>query len=109
MRSRYIADIANRTQYAKSKGIEVAGYDLIGWSRNPPNPGWIATDPINPTGVSACMASGWHGLLCISQLILPLIVHSFDKETPALDLDRHLIQRLIRRAGTTGSTRGYTR
>jgi hypothetical protein len=59
----YIADIANRTQYAKSKGIEVAGYDLIAWTRRPPNPGWIATDPINPSGVSACMASGWYDWL----------------------------------------------
>jgi hypothetical protein len=45
----YIADIANRTRRAKAKGIEVAGYDLIAWTRNPPDPGWIATDPVRDT------------------------------------------------------------
>ena len=59
----YIQDIANRTRRALSLGVEVAGYDLIGWTRVPPNPGWIATDPINPKGTSACMASGWYDWL----------------------------------------------
>ena len=45
--------------YANSKGIEVAGYDLIGGTRNANVPSkWIAQnhDQIK----SVCMASGWY-------------------------------------------------
>lgn len=58
----YIAQIAADTAYAKSKGIEVGGYDLIALSRKV-KPEWMAVNSANQSIGSACFASGWHDFL----------------------------------------------
>lgn len=54
----YLQEIADDVQYAKSKGIEVGGYDLICLDRADTN--FSAVSPTTGKEVgSACFASGW--------------------------------------------------
>ncbi|CAF1910258.1 unnamed protein product [Rotaria magnacalcarata] len=60
---KYIEQISSDIAYAKSKGIEVGGYDLIALTRQV-QVDWMAIDPT--TGKprdSACFASGWYDYL----------------------------------------------
>ena len=60
---KYIAQMASDIGYAKSKGIEVGGYDLIALTREVQD-SWMAVDP--DTGKlrdNACFASGWYDYL----------------------------------------------
>ena len=55
----YLAQLANNTAYAKARGIEVGGYDLISDTRG--GTGFDTIDPASgePTN-NACFASGWN-------------------------------------------------
>lgn len=57
--STYISHVASIVLYAKSKGIEVGGYDLIALTRRV-KAEWMATGARFP---SACFASGWYDFL----------------------------------------------
>ena len=51
-----------RSRYAKARGIEVGGYDLISDTRG--GTGFDAISPLTHKGTgSACMASAWEGIL----------------------------------------------
>ena len=55
----YIQQMHDDIAYAASNGIEVGGYDLIVWTRDP-GEWWDAVDPAtNSTHGDACAASGW--------------------------------------------------
>jgi hypothetical protein len=63
----YIEQIRETVQYAKERGIEVGGYDLIclarGFNTYGVNVGdqWVAIDPNNgQLSIDACFASGWY-------------------------------------------------
>jgi hypothetical protein len=58
----YIAKVRGQVAFAKTKGIEVGGYDLIGWTRTVGN-GWMATTPAGTPGSGACWASHWRDFL----------------------------------------------
>lgn len=58
----YIKEIASIVSYAKSRGIEVGGYDLICWTRSV-QADWMAVDGRNASFGSACFASGWYDKL----------------------------------------------
>lgn len=61
----YLAKITAQIAYAKSKGIEVGGYDLIVLDRGHGGYGgnvgdeWDAVKPDGSLGLDACFASGW--------------------------------------------------
>ena len=66
----YLATIREQVAYAKSKGIEVGGYDLICLDRGHGGYGgnvgdeWCAVDPVSGDyRVDACFASGWYDKL----------------------------------------------
>lgn len=66
----YLAQIAADVAYAKSKGIEVGGYDLIDLDRGHGGYGgnvgdqWDAVDPATgQLSANACFASGWYDKL----------------------------------------------
>ena len=76
--STYINNIKKQVDYAKSKNIEVGGYDLICLDRGHGGYGgnvgdqWVTVDPL--TGklkADACFASGWYDKL--HQLIIHFI------------------------------------
>ena len=52
----YLAHIKSQVDYAKSKGIEVGGYDLICLDRDHVNPAWQAGGDEG----NLCFASGWY-------------------------------------------------
>ncbi len=55
----YIIEVGEIVQYAKAKGIEVGGYDLIALDRATSNADWAALSAnLKPTG-NSCMASAW--------------------------------------------------
>lgn len=56
----YIEQLAADVAYAKSKGIEVGGHDLIVWTKVVPDE-WAADTHTSYRG--ACMASGWYDYL----------------------------------------------
>ena len=58
----YIKRIADDIAYAKAKGIEVGGYDLIALTRHVQS-SWMAVDKQNKSIGSACFASGWYDQL----------------------------------------------
>ena len=55
----YIAQMASDIAYAKAKGIEVGGYDLIALTRHV-EADWMAIDSSNKSIGNACFASGWY-------------------------------------------------
>lgn len=55
----YIKQVASDIAYARSKGIEVGGYDLIALTRSV-KAEWMAVDSNNKSIGSACFASGWY-------------------------------------------------
>eukprot|EP00746_Dinoflagellata_sp_MGD_P020930 gnl/MRDRNA2_/MRDRNA2_14879_c0_seq1.p1 gnl/MRDRNA2_/MRDRNA2_14879_c0~~gnl/MRDRNA2_/MRDRNA2_14879_c0_seq1.p1 ORF type:complete len:566 (-),score=92.93 gnl/MRDRNA2_/MRDRNA2_14879_c0_seq1:71-1666(-) len=61
----YLAKIKGQIDYAKQKGIEVGGYDLIVLDRGHGGYGgnvgdeWVAVHSDGSLGVDACFASGW--------------------------------------------------
>jgi hypothetical protein len=58
----YLAEIKADVAYAKARGIEVGGYDLISDTRG--GTGYDAISPLTHKGTgSACMASAWEGIL----------------------------------------------
>lgn len=62
----YFAQVKANVAKAKSKGIEVGAYDLIGWSRNSNGavPGSMALAPDGHTfSAGACWASSWRDFL----------------------------------------------
>lgn len=66
----YLSHIAQQVAYAKSKGIEVGGYDLICLDRGHGGYGgnvgdeWVTVDPTTgKLGLDACFASGWYDKL----------------------------------------------
>lgn len=58
----YRAEFATDVQYCNARGIEVGGYDLIGWTRDPGN-GWSTLNPDGSDSGDACFASGWEEYL----------------------------------------------
>jgi len=54
----YLARVASDVAYCKGLGVEVGGYDLIGWTRDPGR-GWAALDSGGHNTGNACFASGW--------------------------------------------------
>jgi len=54
----YIARVKGDVDYCRAKGVEVGGYDLIGWTRDPGR-GWAALDGAGHDSGNACFASGW--------------------------------------------------
>lgn len=55
--------IKSQITYAKSKGIEVGGYDLIDLDRGSPDPAagdFAARDSTGKATGNACFASGWY-------------------------------------------------
>ncbi len=59
----YIKQVASDIAYAKRKGIEVGGYDLISQDRVV-QPSWMAIDPAtNKSRGNVCFASGWYDYL----------------------------------------------
>eukprot|EP00048_Salpingoeca_helianthica_P016197 m.230956 g.230956 ORF g.230956 m.230956 type:complete len:742 (-) comp18202_c0_seq1:20-2245(-) len=65
----YLTKIRNQVQYARSKGIEVGGYDLICLDRGHGGYGgnvgdeWDVVDDQGKLGEDACFASGWYDKL----------------------------------------------
>jgi hypothetical protein len=65
----YLTKIRNQVAYARSKGIEVGGYDLICLERGHGGYGgnvgdqWDVLDTQGHPGVDACFASGWYDKL----------------------------------------------
>ena len=60
----YINQIAADVEYAKKKGIELGGYDLVSLARTSNiNPKWIATPDKGHKPQGACFASGWYDYL----------------------------------------------
>ena len=56
----YLDTVRETVDYARSRGIEVGGYDLIALTRKV-RPNWMAlNDETNGTWPSACFASGWY-------------------------------------------------
>ena len=65
----YIKQLTSDIAYAKSKGIEVGGYDLIALTRKVQE-NWMAIDATSNSSVgSACFASGWYDHL-LNQVML---------------------------------------
>ena len=59
----YIARMKGDIDYARARGIEVGGYDLIVWTRDVGEE-WDAVSPdTNRTHGDACFASGWYDRL----------------------------------------------
>jgi hypothetical protein len=54
----YLARVAGDVAYCKARGVEVGGYDLIGWTRDPGR-GWGALDAAGHDTGNACFGSGW--------------------------------------------------
>ena len=54
----YAERVAGDVAYCRGKGVEVGGYDLIGWTRDPGR-GWAALDAEGRDTGNACFASGW--------------------------------------------------
>lgn len=54
----YIARVKSDVTYCRARGVEVGGYDLIGWTRDPGR-GWAALDASGGDSGDACFASGW--------------------------------------------------
>ena len=54
----YIARVASDVAFCAQLGVEVGGYDLIGWTRDPGR-GWAALDASGHDTGNACFASGW--------------------------------------------------
>lgn len=61
--NQYKSDIA----FCNNLGIEVGGYDLIGWTRDPGH-GWEALNPDGTNSGDACFGSGWYDYLLDSVL-----------------------------------------
>ncbi|KAK8814405.1 hypothetical protein WA158_008267 [Blastocystis sp. Blastoise] len=55
----YVMKLKNITDYAKSKGIEVGGYDLITWTRDPGEEFRRINPETHASTGDACFASGW--------------------------------------------------
>ncbi len=55
----YVARVKTDVDYCRAKGVEVGGYDLIGWTRDPGR-GWAALNSDGKDTGDACFASGWY-------------------------------------------------
>ena len=60
---KYVSYIKSLVDYAKSKNIEVGGYDLICWTRNPTEKYWALVHEDGTTSGDSCFASGWYDYL----------------------------------------------
>jgi hypothetical protein len=54
----YIARVKSDVTYCRARGVEVGGYDLIAWTRDPGR-GWAALDASGGDSGNGCFASGW--------------------------------------------------
>jgi hypothetical protein len=54
----YISRVKSDVEYCLALGVEVGGYDLIAWTRDPGR-GWSALDGAGADTGNACFASGW--------------------------------------------------
>ena len=59
----YLNQVRDTVDYARSRGIEVGGYDLIALTRKVRQDWMAVNDQTNGSWPSACLASGWYDLL----------------------------------------------